>query len=254
MSGIEEITKGYDPEALEKSFKRLIKNQRQKDQEKRLAAHTGEIEVAAPSTPHLIDFDSAKNPFWRSYKITLKKKPILTENNIEVLEGLIRWIIKDSTGEYDIQKGLFIYGAYGTGKTDLLHSLKHFSIKLNLSNNRYDNVRKLPQIQSYKFMIQKAKESKSIAGLYKKDGPSIIDDLGFKNETQLKIFGEKTNVIDEIIESRHRAWRANRNHYSIFTSNLDVEDIHEVHGEGISSRLIEMCNIILWDGENFRLK
>ena len=251
MSSINEIVKNYDPEKLKKAFEK--RNQRQIDQDNRIENHNGEVVVSEPVTPYLLEFEGAKLPFWTSYKKRLGFTPSLTSNNTEVLQGIIRWMIKDSKGEYDIQKGLFIYGAYGTGKTELIHAMHLFSLKCNHAKPSFENVRKLPGIQSYKFMLRKANEQRSIKGLYKTEGPSIIDDIGFKNETQLKIFGNDTNVISEIIESRYRAWKSNRNDYSIFTSNLEVEDIDRDHGEGISSRLIEMCNIIWWDGKNFRL-
>lgn len=245
---IQQETKGYSPESLRAVFQK--ENKWITDLNQRLADHvTGDYTATPKPEPKIIDYNTAKINFWIVYQHRLQlEKPTITPQNSIVLRSIILWIISGDT-TLSKNKGLFIFGDFGRGKTDLLHALKKFSYHMA---KQYENVIELPAIRSYKAMIKKAKEEKSVKGIYQDKGISIIDDLGFQEDSTITIWGDKTDLVSEIIESRHRSWKANNNNLSIFTSNLDTNRIKELHGQGISGRLIEMCNVLYWNGEDFR--
>lgn len=245
---IREATRGHSNESLRSMFHK--ENKRLTDLQQRTADHiTGTYTPTAKEEPKLIDYNTAKLNFWIMYQQRLNlAKPIITTQNSKVLQSVISWMIGIDTNIAP-NKGLFIFGDFGRGKTDLIHTLKHFSYHMS---KVYDNVREWPAIRSYKAMIKKAKEEKSVKGIYQDKGISIIDDLGFQEDSTITIWGDKTDLVSEIIESRHRSWKANNSNITIFTSNLDTQRIKELHGQGIAGRLKEMCNILYWNGTDFR--
>ena len=64
----------------------------------------------------------------------------------------------------------------------------------------------------------------------------------------MSFYGNKVNVIEEIILDRYDLFRK---HHLIthITTNLDVEDIKEKYGERVLSRMYEMFNFIILGGD-----
>ena len=244
---IQQATKGHSPESLRAMFE---KSTQLTELQKRIENHTtGDYTATPKPQPRIIDYNTAKIKFWIIYQHRLRlQKPVITTQNSRVLRNILAWMI-GTESDLAPNKGLFIFGDFGRGKTDLIHTLKQFSYHMS---KQYDNVPEWPAIRSYKAMIKKAKEEKSVKGIYQDKGISIIDDLGFQEDSTITIWGDKTDLVSEIIESRHRSWKANNGNISIFTSNLDTKRIQELHGQGISGRLIEMCNTLYWNGTDFR--
>ncbi|MGV8830202.1 MAG: ATPase, partial [Breznakibacter sp.] len=68
-----------------------------------------------------------------------------------------------------------------------------------------------------------------------------FDDLG--TELTLKHFGQECNVMTEILSSRYEHYIHN-DMITHITTNLNADEIEEVYGLRVRSRLRQMCNLI----------
>ncbi|WP_258861551.1 ATPase [Marinilabilia salmonicolor] len=176
---------------------------------------------------------------------------LLYPNDTQVIGKLLAWFLRDkATADLkgiNLQKGILLSGPVGSGKTSLMNLMRHFSRE-----------------QAPHFM----KPCRDIAFEFEKDGfeilrrysgitylagakPKIIktfcfDDLG--TEQILTHYGKECNVMAEIILSRYENFT--RHHrLTHFTTNLSADEIEEIYGPRVRSRLREMCNLIAFPAE-----
>jgi len=289
MASIQEEVKNYNLgklRASQEANKHRFKTGTSKAREKLIAEWKPDsIVVQEAEEEKIMTYEEAKAAFWSIYNQAIFKNrpekaasllPVLTERNKRNLGKLVKYMILDDSYLNDnslvqsdyllVDKGLYIFGDYGTGKTELLFSLSEFS---RLFHKRFSNVRKWAPIKEYKKLFSQVKDGKKINYCYTPNANNnfkivSIDDLGFKDVAEVKHFGNSTNVIDEIVTQRYTLWRnstrghnASRNrlkelHLTNMTSNLPIDKIAQDYGNGVSSRIEDMCNIIFWDGENHR--
>ena len=226
----------------------------------------------------VLHYSNCVDSFYALWKSIVEKPELtITNHNREVVKQIIQWI---TNLEYDHKydqgkgcgwedcdckllkenKGLYIWGKHGRGKTSLIKTIAH---AMNNASRHFSHIPSV-KIYDYKSIYNKVKSQQKTANLYFKKGSIVMDDLGWDGEGELKIFGTRVNLVSDIIYNRHKSrlnamaesrYKKEKTHgLSIFTSNISPEDILELYGEGVYSRLIEMCNIIHWDGDkNLRL-
>lgn len=199
--------------------------------------------------PWKIDYSHARLHFWNWLKKDLEKqgqKPYLYPGNAGIMKNLIKWLIMDDSGIYNIHKGLFITGNYGMGKTFIVKKL--ISWAKGARAQGVTNLQPYFEKYDYKEIMLFVRQKKSIdVGIFFRNKDLFIDDLGYFEDTQIVLFGDKINLTSDIIYHRHRA--SERGIKTILTSNLTPDMIEEHGGQGSKSRLHEMCNIIIWKGE-----
>lgn len=150
--------------------------------------------------------------------------------------------------DLDYKKGLFLFGAVGTGKSTLMKALQKY---MNSVNDRYD-------IKDYRlgFYLKSAGE---LANSYAGGGQEkllqwcdecnlLIDELG-REPCPAKHYGTELNVIQFLLQLRYDKRKDNITH---ITSNIRPADVMPLYGDYISDRFREMFNIIRWDGESKR--
>lgn len=152
---------------------------------------------------------------------------------------------------YSLQKGLYLFGGVGCGKTTIMRLFNH------------------NPLHSYAVI-----PTSSIASQYVKDGDVAIyryaseydatmvenpfqctswgicfDDLGV--EMNKKHFGNEMNVMESVLRMRYdnHAQIRNRTHV---TTNLTADELEEQYGTRIRSRMREMFNIIDVSGDDLR--
>ncbi len=85
----------------------------------------------------------------------------------------------------------------------------------------------------------------SIGKLYQSEPRTYcFDDLGTENN--LKYFGNECNVMTEILLSRYDLFISKKLQTRI-TTNLSATGIEKHYGNRVSSRLRELCNLIVFD-------
>ena len=136
------------------------------------------------------------------------------------------------------EKGLFFIGNPGTGKTvasSLIASYRDYEFyaafelqEMYLSDQR-----------EYMTDLMKSYES------------MVIDDIGA--EVTMNDYGMKFELLEFIINWRHKAYQRS-GALTVFTSNLTGEQFKARYGGRIYSRIREMCECVVCNGDDLRLK
>lgn len=171
------------------------------------------------------------------------KNLIYTETEKEIIRNLIKYFLNDGTGKYDIKKGIYMYGFYGSGKTQLLQLFQAFTNLLNY--NKFDKINY--KILNDKIKIQGIKAAENIS----KYNNLFVDDLGFLNESKINSFGNTYDLLMSIVNERYEKWFYS-NIKTYYTTNILIDNIKEIYGEGISGRIIDSCNLIKFTETNHR--
>lgn len=143
----------------------------------------------------------------------------------------------------ETQKGLYIHGSVGTGKTHIAYAIqKHlddiklsstfhntteliFDIKRDFDRSTYDKARWEERLKDYKGLL-------------------ILDDIGAERITDYV-----AEVFYLIINTRY-----NKMLPIIFTSNLSLAELSDRVGDRTASRIVEMCDVMHLNGDDKRLK
>ncbi len=132
----------------------------------------------------------------------------------------------------DLRKGILLTGPVGCGKTSLMSLLPEFM---------------------YPFQKYQVKNTREIAAEFHKDGfetiqkyglrpkPICLDDLGV--ETNIKHFGNECNTIGEILLHRYDLF-VNQGIVTHATTNLNADELEDIYGIRVRSRLRSMFNLI----------
>ena len=164
----------------------------------------------------------------------------------EIIFKLLVYFLQDTaTAEkYQIsfRKGILLTGPVGCGKTSLMHLAKFFlpgenrhivkscrDVCFEFSQEGYTVIRKYSQ-----------------QSLNKDDSPKTycFDDLG--TESTLKYYGNDCNVMAEILLSRYDMFIHHQMKTHI-TTNLNGDEIEEMYGIRVRSRMRELFNLIAFD-------
>ena len=172
----------------------------------------------------------------------------ITEDNQWLYDQIIYYVHADQRYPRDLTKGFAITGATGIGKTKAMEIMSLYS---QVDEVKY--IRNGKQIR-FKFPIYNSREmvdayaKNGLDGLYKFTtfNNLCIDDLGTEN-MNANHYGTKLNVIEEVIEERYR-----KNLFTHITSNLSEDDLLDLYGDRVYSRLKSMVNYHGLTGKDFR--
>lgn len=173
---------------------------------------------------------------------------VIDKDNRKAYTDVLKWCI-GKEGSLDLLKGIYLWGDTGTGKTLML------SLMLNIS--RYYGIGFRTATGEYP-LIDKTARADEICDDYAEEGdltkwvayPSLcINDLGAEPDETLYM-GNRRKVLRSIIEQR--ADRADR--MTLITSNYppDAEEIVQIYGYRVMSRIKQMCNVICLPGQDRR--
>ena len=165
-----------------------------------------------------------------------KAAKIVQQDNIcgKVIKELAKWIAWQ-IGVFDVQKGLFIVGATGCGKTCLILAVQQTLRQLNDERCFAFKVMKDVSLQ-----FQISRNYLDIQPYY--DRNWCIDDMGYAEETVID-YGNRINLVDTIICQRY----VNSNRSRIFThitTNLSKSDMVVKYDSRTIDRFYEMCNLV----------
>lgn len=167
----------------------------------------------------------------------------LSSEELEIYKQLSMYFTSDPGFKGSLKKGLLLFGNIGCGKTTALklfmfnpkQSFAIFPCRRVADEFTREGTEALMKYTGMIFINQPELYygQKSVGICY--------DDLG--TEHTAKHFGNERNVMAEIILTRYEIEQ--HNGYNIhMTTNLKAEQIKELYGERVSSRMREMFNII----------
>lgn len=173
----------------------------------------------------------------------------IDDNNKKYLDIFCKYFAEDLAFEtkhnLELDKGLFVYGNPGTGKTSSFKIIQEISTNYSLKNLWIPLKHTNDIVQEFNLSESKLKDN--VIKYYTK-GKYLFDDLG--SEVEASNFG-KEDIFIRIIEHRYNEF-LNKGTKTFITSNLSFEDIRTRYGERIYDRLYQMFNQIKLSGESRR--
>lgn len=207
------------------------------------------LSYTGPRIKKLIHFNkdneaALKRQFLRIADTMIGKDYIVTEQNRYIITDLLKYFTGNA-GEYDLNKGIYIYGYYGLGKTILMAAIrKLLATYFPFNPNGFLSVSLEKIIENYK---EAGNVSKYGYGINDNPINLCIDEFG--KEMNEKIYGTKAdNVIHSLLMMRYELFQAGK--LTHVTSNYSPEDINIE--PIIKDRMAEMFNFIEINGDSFR--
>lgn len=179
---------------------------------------------------------------------------ILDDNNIEQAQALSEYFTSDPNFEkrgegFKLSKGIYLYGNVGCGKTTMMklfaiNPLQSYvvisarKVASDFTSGGDDGKGGYSAIERY-FGIYIPEYSRDY--FRHQDLGFCFDDLG--TETEKQSFGNKSNVLGEVLLNRYDQGHKLKNRTHI-TSNLSAQEVEQVYGVRVRSRMREMFNLI----------
>ncbi len=123
--------------AAERSFKTPESTEREREYWNTVWGTTkATAATAMPSLKQEMSFDEARAEMKKIFIArtnelsTLKNAPFVwsfSDEQKEILWNLLRWFINDPQSVYPLHKGLYLYGAFGCGKTEIMQLFQRFA-------------------------------------------------------------------------------------------------------------------------------
>ncbi|MEM9982031.1 MAG: hypothetical protein AAF734_06015 [Bacteroidota bacterium] len=148
---------------------------------------------------------------------------------------------------YGLGKGLLLVGVPGTGKTTLM---RIFQKVLGTIGSPLA----FQMLPTWKIAPQPSSDRQGILDIFDrfKGKDYCFDELGLRDRERIQYYGNSYDLGEEIILKRYNEY-IEQQVLTHFTTNLSLEELQQEYGERAYDRLREMCNIIVIEGENFRL-
>lgn len=148
--------------------------------------------------------------------------------------------------------GLGLFGESGLGKTTMMRFLNMASQAGYINGKQFENVKVYDIIKTFKT------DGFDVMKRFKLDDQSrcniCIDDLGRDNGMRLQ-YGDKINILADIIESRYDSY-IDHGLITHFTTNYSPEELQKIYDTRdqpvIWGRICEMTNFLEVEGTNHR--
>lgn len=174
----------------------------------------------------------------------------IDRHNEEIIKGMIHYFSRslEPINGFDKNKGLSLFGGFGTGKTMLLKIFRRIingtdqGRKIQFAdcgeiarNFIRDGVTSLEQFEK--------------TSVYETRQEWIFDDLG--TEVLAQHYGNKFEVMEHVIDIAYKNFSSGGNRY-YFTTNLPEKVLIERYGVRQWDRIIEMTNFVILSGDSRR--
>ena len=182
--------------------------------------------------------------YGKHFKISKEDYPVI--NKIET--WFVQDVVRAEQLNINLKKGILLSGPIGAGKTSIMKifcllfaGTNPFIIKscreitFEFSKNGYEVIQKY---SSHSFDTRK---------MPFKPITYCFDDLGV--ESNLNYFGDKSNIMAEILLSRYDQF-IDKQMLTHITTNLSAREIENMYGNRVRSRMREMFNLISFDASS----
>jgi hypothetical protein len=180
------------------------------------------LQTGITSVQKQVNYEDARSIVWQIMKDKLggKSSNFSIEGNIkEVIPALIRYFIGDSTSVYPLDKGIYLWGDTGSGKTFLIETMQEMVKELGLHSKSFQ-IYNTPQLT----------EGILLTGIFEPEKylkkQSIFEDFG-QESSNLKIFSNEIRPMHSIISRAYDNYKKD-GQLIHFTSMLPPELLHDV--------------------------
>lgn len=189
----------------------------------------------------VFNYGTFKTYFLNSYIEQFKTGFQIDQYTKDILDQLLYYFTDDARFKGDLNKGLYLFGNPGTGKSSMMrvlskNSKQPFAFKSCIDISRMYSNEGYPAIEKYMKMLN----VDTLRNLGFNEIGWCFDDLGF--EEKGKHYGKETEVMTEILEKIYN------NKFMIgkihVTSNISGDEVEVRYGNRIRSRMREMFNLI----------
>lgn len=188
-----------------------------------------------------------KDHFLKTYENRFKREFVLDEYSEPLINLLCMYFTNSPNFErteenYSLHKGILLHGDVGTGKSSIMSCFRKnpkqsyrvmpcLDVAVEFSKNGYEAM--TPFSRGAKNPAAREYWNQSFFSW-------CFDDLGVDSEK--KHFGNESNVMADLIQMVYDSRRLSGKVH--FTTNLSADQIKNVYGSRVASRLREMVNII----------
>ncbi len=173
------------------------------------------------------------------------------ENNKSLMNELFLYMSGFSS-KLDSNKGLWLHGAIGTGKSTIIQILRTYDFQVNYKREEFDSSGGFGIISASMVSNQFARNGLDGIDRYGSNNghPNTwsFDEVG-REPNPTKYYGTEMNVMQFIFQIRYDYRNQCLTHV---TTNLKPEDIIVKYGDYIADRVNEMFNVIEIKGESRR--
>lgn len=177
----------------------------------------------------------------------------LLNENKQVIEKLVKYFNNEPQDDVSLQKGVFLYGPVGTGKTTLMRAFSKFKHETRFNFISCRELQKQFATNGWKSLQKYGRDSYFKENLRADSKPVVycFDDFG--SEGRAKYFGNDANVMEEVLQDRYEEF-SRTGMITHITSNLGKNGdlIEEIYGVRVRSRIREMFNVIELNTKDFR--
>jgi DNA replication protein DnaC len=148
---------------------------------------------------------------------------------------------------FEFRKGLWLYGAFGSGKTILMLTYKTVRERLFKTKCGFKTCVEMNEafLKMDVYLNRIAAEDGITTFKNRLDKVErIFDDLG-EEETTVSNYANKYCVMGTILSERHKGFPDTKTH---ITTNLSSKQVESLYGGRINSRMYEMFNFIKLGG------
>nr|ARK09062.1 hypothetical protein A6C57_01315 [Fibrella sp. ES10-3-2-2] len=168
---------------------------------------------------------------------TLSEEPV----DIDLMFNLLLWFWRDRRCPYDLNRGIFLYGPVGIGKTFVFDCFKILFDTIAPPAHQF-------QVVGTAAMMNEVAAKKSFAALNPyRSGGLVMDDLG-QEEGVASAYGDRRDAFGELLTHRHRLFTQDRV-FTHFTSNLLPDELgsQDYYGARLGDRFYEWVQCVHYD-------
>lgn len=198
-----------------------------------------------------MDYEEARRKFWnilqlRAAHIAINTgqpdfKWIFNEDSAAKIGNLLKYFINDPSGKYPLTKGLFVFGAPGTMKTETMEALVRFANENDLTKK----FKLVDMTEIYKSVRGGADE---VAIQQQQD--RCFDEFGRITGTVLQ-HGNPIDPNEAILEARYKRFKRYGQLTHMIT-NTTPNATETMFSPALYDRILEMCTGVLFSGQSKR--
>jgi len=225
-----------------KSIKNIIKKSVINFEERKKVAPKKE-RIMTPQLKQLYHIEAKK------YFLSEHRNFDVDENNKRFLDIFCRYFASDTEFETkykgELQKGLYVFGIPGTGKTSCFKIMQNVSKVYSISQVWMPIISTQNVVEQ--FNTSESNKKDFVIQNYSK-GIFMFDDLGAEKEASN--FG-KEDIFERIMERRYDKF-LEKGTKTFVTSNLSFEGIKKRYGSRLYDRFFQMFNVLELGGQSRR--